>query len=126
MARTPQKKPRVRMERHHMLPRSRGGSSAPNNLIVLAQPVHRAWHYLVGNANAKEAARLLSVFIDPKYYFIAVPYHKVQPKHRRTRCMCTTCGAEVMKFLPKTNDKEDDTCDCRSCYNKEDCDGTGD
>lgn len=97
----------IKMERHHRLPRSRGGRSAPENLIILSEPVHRAWHYLFGNANAQEVARMISdVFIDPRYYFVATPRHKIQRCKRRTRCMCTDCGAEVMKLLPKTN-KED-------------------
>ena len=97
-------KKKVVMEKHHRLPRSRGGSSSASNLSVISQPVHRAWHYLFGNANAQEVARMISdVYIDSNYYFVCVPRHRPTRKCRRTRCMCTTCGAEVMKVLPKTN-----------------------
>jgi len=107
----------VLFHRHHRLPRSRGGRTG-DNIINLAVPVHSAWHYLFGNMNAKEVARYVSdTFIDPKYYLVCVPRRKAKPKHRRTRCMCTDCGAEVMKLLPKTNRHVDSTtCDCRSCY----------
>jgi hypothetical protein len=58
----------------------------------------------MANMNAKEVAKLLSdVYIDPEYYFIAMPRRRKKHRKRRTKCMCTTCGAEVMKFLPKTN-----------------------
>jgi len=95
---------RAIMEKHHRLPRSRGGSNSAANISILEKKQHRAWHHLMANMNAKEVAKLLSdVYIDPKYYFVAIPRKRKKAKNRRTKCMCTTCGAEVMKLLPKTN-----------------------
>jgi hypothetical protein len=105
---------RVQMEKHHRLPRSRGGRDSASNISILELKQHRAWHYLFGNMDAQEAARLLSdVYIDPDYYLVAIPRkRKKSTQKRKTRCMCTTCGAEVMKILPKTN-KTQQSCSMR-------------
>lgn len=100
--------PRV-MDRHHRLPRSRGGSNHPNNISIVEQKQHRAWHMLVGNMTAKEAAKMLSdVWIDPNYYFVAIPRKRAEVKRRRKRKYCTDCEAEVLKHIPKTQRKDDD------------------
>lgn len=104
------------MNKHHRLPRSRGGSSSADNISILSIEVHRAWHYLFGNANAQEVAGLLEPFIDHNFYMVAMPRKRVQRSKRRTHSICTTCGAEVMKLLPKTNATEDSSCGCTSCF----------
>lgn len=48
------------MDRHHRLPRTRGGSNRPCNISIVERKLHVAWHKLVGNMNAQEAARMLS------------------------------------------------------------------
>lgn len=97
------KSPR-RMERHHRLPRSRGGRSSPDNIVVVDRDDHRAWHRLVGNMDAEEVASMLTdTWIDPDYYLVAIPRHKSAPRKKRTRVYCTTCECEVLQHIPKTN-----------------------
>lgn len=101
-----QKEPRD-MDRHHRLPRSRGGSNSPNNIAIVEREMHRAWHKLVGNMNAEEAAAMLTdTWIDPNYYFVAIPRNKVVKKPRRSRRYCVDCECEVLKLIKKTEKKE--------------------
>jgi hypothetical protein len=98
------KKSRV-MERHHRLPRSRGGTDTfpPGNVVNMEQDIHRAWHKIVGNMNAEEVAAMLTDhFIDPRYYLIALPRGRRKPKRRRQRLFCTDCDAEVLKSISRT------------------------
>lgn len=62
---------RPKTDRHHRLPKSRGGTNHPRNLIRLPVELHIAWHTLVGNATAPEAAKILSDYIDPDYVLVA-------------------------------------------------------
>ena len=95
------------MDRHHRLPRSRGGSNEARNISVVERKLHVAWHLIVGNMNAKEVAKMLSdTWIDPDYYLVAVPRHKVVKKKRRKRKYCTDCSAEVLKHIPQTKKGE--------------------
>lgn len=58
-------------EKHHRLPRSRGGSNDPRNISVVRSKYHSAYHLLFGNMTAKEMASLLnSVWIDPDVRFV--------------------------------------------------------
>jgi hypothetical protein len=95
------------MDRHHRLPRSRGGSNEARNISIVERRLHAAWHLLVGNMNAQETARMLSdTWVDPDYYLVAVPRHKVVKKKRRKRRYCVDCECEVLKYIPKTNKEE--------------------
>lgn len=94
--------PRI-MDRHHRLPRSRGGTNEPRNISIVEQKQHRAWHRIVGNMTAPEVAAMLSdMWIDPDYYLVAIPRHKVQKNPRRSRRYCTDCECEVMKYIKAT------------------------
>ena len=63
---------RVRLNKHHRLPRSRGGGNG-RNVIKVDEELHRAYHRLFGNRTAPEIAELLSkVWIDPDYEMIAI------------------------------------------------------
>lgn len=94
------------MDKHHRLPRSRGGSNSPHNISIVERKLHRAWHMLVGNMTADEAAAMLTdTWIDPDYYLVAVPRHKKSGK-RRTRKFCTDCNAEVLKHIQVTKKGE--------------------
>lgn len=96
------------MDRHHRLPRSRGGGNDAENISLVERKLHVAWHLLVGNMNAQEVARMLSdTWIDTDYYLIAVPRHRKPVKKRRKRKYCIDCSAEVLKHIPQTN--KDDT-----------------
>lgn len=93
------------MERHHRVPRSRGGHHTTkgkrDNIILVERDLHRAWHLLFGNMEADEVAAMISdTWIDPDYYLVAVPRHRPHGKNRRSRVFCTDCGAEVLKELP--------------------------
>lgn len=96
------------MDRHHRLPRSRGGSNEARNISIVERKLHQAWHLLVGNMNATEAARMLSdTWIDPDFYFVAVPRHKKTCLKRRKRRYCTDCSCEVLKFIQQTKKGEE-------------------
>jgi hypothetical protein len=91
------------MDRHHRLPRSRGGSNSPHNISIVEKQLHQAWHKLVGNMNAQEVASMLSdTWIDPDYYLVAVPRHKKKKGKRRKRLYCVDCESEVLRNVPKT------------------------
>ena len=95
------------MDRHHRLPRSRGGSNNPNNISIVERKLHNAWHKLVGNMNAEEVARMLTdTWIDSNYYLVAVPRKRPPCKHRRKRRYCVDCECEVLKNIPKTHKGE--------------------
>lgn len=51
---------RKRTERHHLIPRSRGGTNEPHNIIEVTSTKHAAYHALVGNATPPEALVLLA------------------------------------------------------------------
>ena len=101
------KKERKIMDRHHRLPRSRGGSNSAHNISIVEQKQHRAWHLLVGNMTAQEVAAMLTdVWIDPEYYLVAVPRSRKPARKRRKRAYCVDCEAEVLKNIPKTHKGE--------------------
>lgn len=95
------------MDKHHRLPRTRGGSNSAHNISIVERKLHVAWHQLVGNMNAQEVARMLSdTWIDADYYLVAVPRHRSSTKKRRKRKYCTDCSAEVLKHIPQTKKDE--------------------
>lgn len=97
------------MERHHRLPRSRGGTDTypENNVILVQQNMHRAWHLLVGNMEAPEIADMLNDnWIDPSYYLVAIPRKRKKYAKRRQKRYCTDCECEVLKHLKSTNKEE--------------------
>lgn len=100
--RKPPKKKRI-MDRHHRLPRSRGGTNHPRNISLVEQKQHRAWHLLVSNMTADEVAAMLTdVWIDPDYYLVAIPRKRPSRKKRRRRAYCLDCEAEVLKHIIST------------------------
>ncbi len=89
-------------EKHHRLPKSRGGTNEPRNISRVRVKYHRAYHLLFGNMNAQEIARVLTDFwIDPDYYLVAVPRNKRSPAGRRKRMYCEDCEAEVLRHISK-------------------------
>jgi hypothetical protein len=48
-----------RRNRHHIRARSKGGKYTPNNMILLDENKHRAFHLLFGLKTFREAAALL-------------------------------------------------------------------
>ena len=53
------KKRAGRKNKHHILPRKRGGKTCAKNIIVLDENRHSAYHLLFGNRTFLEAAALL-------------------------------------------------------------------
>jgi len=102
----PKASPRI-MDRHHRLPRTRGGSNSLANISIVEQKLHRAWHMLVGNMTAPEAAKMLTdTWIDAEYYLVAIPRKRLQASKRRKRRYCTDCSCEVLKLIPQTKKEE--------------------
>jgi len=100
------KREKPKLHKHHRRPRSRGGGNEPSNISIVREKDHRAYHQLFGNMLPDEmAAMLTDTWIDSNYYMVAVPRYK---KHslRRKRLFCTTCDAEVLKFLETTKKEE--------------------
>lgn len=59
--------------RHHRRCRSRGGSSRPENISIVARKYHEAWHVLTENRHPIDIARMLTeVYIDPEWMLIPV------------------------------------------------------
>lgn len=48
-----------RYNRHHMRPKSRGGTKDPKNMLYMKIDRHDAWHLLFGNRTISEVIRLL-------------------------------------------------------------------
>lgn len=99
------------VNRHHRIPRSRGGGNNHENISVVREKDHKAYHQLFGNMLPDEiAAMLTDTWIDSNMYMVAVPRKKKQGKRRR-RMFCTDCEAEVLKKLRTTCKRKDTTND---------------
>ena len=58
---------------HHRKNRSHGGSDSPANTILLPRHIHRSWHNLFDNKEAKEIAEIINnKLLDPAYYFVCM------------------------------------------------------
>ena len=92
---------RIKRNKHHRRPKSRGGTDHADNISMVRPEDHKAFHRLFGNMLADEiAAMLTDTWIDPGYYLVAIPYEKRKPKRRRTATYCTDCNCEVLRHLP--------------------------
>lgn len=60
------------IDKHHRLPKSRGGSNSVANIMYVRKDKHTAYHLLVGNSLPEEVARIVSEFIDPRFVLVAV------------------------------------------------------
>ena len=94
--------PKHRVNKHHRVPRSRGGNNLAANISIVREKDHQAYHYLFGNMLADEiAAMLTDTWIDSEIYMVAMPRKKKSSK-RRKRMYCTDCECEVLKHLRAT------------------------
>jgi hypothetical protein len=60
-------------DRHHRKPSSIGGKNDNNNISIVNQKQHRAWHILFRNKTAPEIAALINEFwIDPDYVIVVI------------------------------------------------------
>lgn len=63
----------MNIDKHHRLPRSKGGSNSNSNISLVRKDLHVAYHKLFGNATPDEVADILNkVWIDPAYKLVAV------------------------------------------------------
>ena len=82
------RKPQIfkhKLTQHHRLPRSRGGDgvtpSGRDNISIVKESEHRAYHHLFENGTPDEVAKILTDrWIDPDWEIIARPR-----KRRRSR-----------------------------------------
>lgn len=71
-------RPITQRERHHRVPRSRGGSNSPRNISVVEAKYHHSFHHLFSNMLAEEIAELLNAkWIDPDKQLICVSRKEV-------------------------------------------------
>lgn len=58
---------------HHRKPRSLNGASTPENLSIVEESEHRAWHTLFQNYTPQKIAKIINQkWLDPEYEFIVV------------------------------------------------------
>lgn len=57
---------RKNRNQHHLVPRSRGGGTYRQNLLLIDIDRHKAWHELFGNMTAEEALDLLTRTVQAK------------------------------------------------------------
>jgi len=68
----------MNIDKHHRLPRSRGGSNRNSNISLVRKDLHVAYHRLFGNATPDEIVEILNkVWIDPAYKLVAVRRNRV-------------------------------------------------
>ena len=59
--------------RHHRLPKSRGGRDSGQNISVVPVNQHQAWHTMFNNMQAWEIAdKINRVWLDPEYELVLV------------------------------------------------------
>ena len=59
--------------RHHRLPKSRGGRDSGQNISVVPVNQHQAWHTMFANMQAWEIAdKINRVWLDPEYELVLV------------------------------------------------------
>ena len=71
--------------RHHLLPRSRGGGMQQQNLLIMDTTRHKAFHVLFGNMTFDEAAALLVRCAEMKRRSHANNYRSGEAPHRERR-----------------------------------------
>jgi hypothetical protein len=63
-----------KLTKHHRLPKSVGGTNHPDNISIVTQSKHRAYHVLFDNRPPEEIADILNaIWIDKRKKLISVP-----------------------------------------------------
>jgi len=63
-----------KMTKHHRKCRANGGTDDPENISMLPEKYHVAWHTLFKTYDAHSIARLINKFyLDPAFEFIVAP-----------------------------------------------------
>ena len=74
----------AKYEVHHRKPRSRGGDSSARNCIRIKKSKHQSWHRLFDRDSPREIAKMITaIYLDPDFYFVAIPRKKSKPKKKR-------------------------------------------
>ena len=55
-------------DKHHLLPKSRGGKNHPSNLLLIDKHKHELWHQLWGTRSLEEVLNLLTRMARMKGY----------------------------------------------------------
>lgn len=65
------------LTRHHRKSKSRGGNSKPENISVVPDHRHKAWHVLFADKHPEHIAEIINaIWLDPAYKFICVRRQK--------------------------------------------------
>lgn len=87
--------------KHHRLPRSRGGSSSSANISIVPKRHHNIYNELFGsNPTAHEVAKILSdTWIDPRYVIVVMTkeeYHAYHAENEAATSFERPSHAEVV------------------------------
>ena len=52
------------MSKHHLIPRSRGGTNDPDNIMMIEEDLHHKWHMLFGNQTISQIITMLEKIRD--------------------------------------------------------------
>lgn len=64
----------IKLTKHHRKPRSIGGADKTDNISLVSESSHQAWHTLFGNKTAPEIALIINAkWLDPDYMFMCFP-----------------------------------------------------
>lgn len=64
----------VTYNRHHLVPRSNGGTDDPENISVVPRHLHKAWHLLFSNMSPTDIANAINdKWISKEYKLVCVP-----------------------------------------------------
>lgn len=67
------------LTRHHIIPRSKGGSDHKDNILFIPFVFHHAWHLLFGNATPEEAIEMIKKYWSrPNDYWINIYKNKIK------------------------------------------------
>lgn len=62
------------LTKHHRRPRSKGGSHLGNNISMIPEKLHQAYHLLFVNWSPQQQCDFLNEhFVDPDYHFVPIP-----------------------------------------------------
>jgi hypothetical protein len=75
------------LTRHHKKPKSLGGMDNHENIIMVDDKLHKAFHRVFFNMNPEQIAwELNHNWIDPNWTLVAVPTHIMVAKGYACRC----------------------------------------
>lgn len=64
---------KTEMDRHHRVPRSKGGSDNKENISIVPKLQHRCFHIIFGTMSPEEIAFVLNkTWTDPKKSFVVI------------------------------------------------------